>query len=168
MSQNTAKIRLKIGQIEVEYEGNNAFLKDEIFQMLEKMSSFYAKHSSIVSPEDVQVDKEIEQPTSNGKVLKMAVGTIATRLNATSEAQMAMASAIHLTLVQGKETFSRKDIHDNMKKATGRFKKGMGHNLTSSLARLVNQERLNEVSDGRYALSEQEKDKMVDFLAKGK
>lgn len=168
MSQNTAKIRLKIGQLEVEYEGNDIFLKDDIFQMLEKISDFHGKHLPTTPSEPAQVDGENGHATPKKKNITMSVAAIATRLNAKSEPEMAMVAATHLALVQEKDTFTKHDIRDNMKKAKGRYKKGMGHNLTDSLRRLVDQERLHEVSDGCYTLSEEEQTNMVNLLAKSK
>jgi hypothetical protein len=36
MAAETAKIRLKLGSMEIEYEGTEAFLRDDLFNLLEK------------------------------------------------------------------------------------------------------------------------------------
>ena len=52
MAAETAKIRLKLGSMEIEYEGTEAFLRDDLFNLLEKAASFVAEHglSSDVDP----------------------------------------------------------------------------------------------------------------------
>lgn len=40
MAAETAKIRLKLGSMEIEYEGTEAFLRDDLFNLLEKAASW--------------------------------------------------------------------------------------------------------------------------------
>ena len=43
----TSKIRIKLGAIEVEYEGSEQFLKEELPQLLTAVSELYAKSAAL-------------------------------------------------------------------------------------------------------------------------
>lgn len=165
MNENRAKIALKIGHLEVEYEGSETFLKEDIFRLMEKVVGFQAKHSTALSAAPPQATTKNEDSTVGQSEINMSTSTIATRLNAKSGPELAIAAAAHLALVQKKEKFSRDDIHENMKAAPSYYKKNMSKNLTTLLQSLVKSERLNQISDGHYALSAPERKKMENNLA---
>ncbi len=163
MNENRAKIRLKIGQLEVEYEGSDSFLKEDIFHMMEKMIGFHAEHRAVL-PADLQANTEDEGAMVGDPELNISTSTIATRLSVNSGPELAIAAAAYLTIVQKEPKFSREQIHNKMKDASNHYKKSMLGNLTSILQRLVKENRLNELSDGHYALSATEKKKMEKSL----
>ena len=165
MNENRAKIALKIGHLEVEYEGSESFLKEDIFRLMEKVIGFHAEHSTALSAALPQATTEDEDATVGQPEINMSTSTIATSLNAKSGPELAIAAAAYLTLVQNKGKFSRDEIHENMKNATSYYKRSMSNNLTSLLQRLVKNGRLNEISDGHYALSAPERKKMEKNLA---
>ena len=165
MNENRAKIVLKIGHLEVEYEGSEAFLKEDIFRLMEKVIGFHAEHSTALSADLPQATTEDEDATVGQPETNMSTSTIATRLNAKSGPELAIAAAAHLTLVQDKEKFSREEIHNDMKSSPNHYKKSMSGNLSLSLQSLIKGGRLNEISDGHYALSAPERKKMEKNLA---
>jgi len=46
----TSKIKIKLGAIEVEYEGSESFLKEELPQLLSAVSDLYAKSRAALEP----------------------------------------------------------------------------------------------------------------------
>ena len=46
MSENTVKVRLKFGQLEIDYEGPIPFLKNDLSVLIEEMAGFCKDHRS--------------------------------------------------------------------------------------------------------------------------
>ena len=153
MAENTTKIRLKVGQLEVEYEGNEAFLEGGIYEMMEKIASLHAKHSAILSSSSPQVKTQNDKVATNVTPFDLAVNAIAERLDATTGAHLALAAATYLTLAKNEPKFSRAQILEAMKSDASRYKRSMSKNLTRHLQSLIKDKCLNNVADGRYALS---------------
>ncbi len=160
MSDNNAKIKLRIGQLEVEYEGHDSFLKEDIFHLMERAIELHAKHDQTVPidpPQDNALhdngDDESANSVGHSRRWELSVSTIATRLGAKTGPDLAFAAAAYLAMVQEKERFSRKDIHDTMKTDSGVYKRSMSKNLTAALQSLVKSGKVNETAKGSYALS---------------
>ena len=161
-------VRIKIGEVEVEYEGDKGFVESKIIQFFndfaEAVSSLpvalLSKPKIDASPSQV---KAIQNPSDSG--LNLSVGTIATRLAVTSGTDLARAAAAYLALVEAQASFSRKQINEAMKSATGFFKETYRKNLTNQLRSLVKQKVLNEISKDTYALTSQERRTLEKQLA---
>lgn len=159
------KIRLKLGQLEVEYEGQLSFLEDGLFKLLEKTVALYAMNNIII-PADSSVESKGNSGNNSQKgTQSLTTGTIAAHLNVSNATDLAIAAAAQLTFYQSKEKFSRKEINDEMKSAVSYYKTNMGSNLSKSIDTLVKSKRLNEVTNGIYALSETEKQSLKSKLA---
>ncbi len=163
MSDDTAKIRLKIGQLEIEYEGKSSFLQDGLFNLLEKTASFYAANKTSIPAEPAAHGGP--GTGSQGGGLDLSTSTIAAHVGGNTGAELAIAAAAHLGLVQGKDSFTRKEINNEMKGATTYYKITMTNNLSKSLETLVKNKRLNQVANGTYALSATEKHALEPKLA---
>ena len=153
MSDNRAKVRLRIGQLEVEYEGHASFLKDDLVQLMQRMIDLHTQNHVVlaaVPPQEGGAEGSVKPMSS---VEEMSIRTVAQRLNATSGPDVVLAAAAHLTIFQGQEVFSRQQILDNIKKAHGYYKKSMAGNLSGSLQSLLKQDQLREPSDENYALA---------------
>ncbi len=138
-----SKIRIKLGDIEVEYEGSDAFIKGELQELLEKMSTFQpASKPGAAAPK-----------SSDGAKHVGTTATLASRLGDSSGTGLVLAACGHLTLVKGMDRFERQKILDEMKAATGYYKKTFNNNLTSYLGRLVKNKKLLELSKGEFCLT---------------
>lgn len=165
MDNNPAKIRLKIGQLEIEYEGRASFLQDDLLNLMEKMVGFYAEHKAAIP-----ADPPTAQTNGAGSIgstgdFDHSTNTIATHLGAKTGPDLAIAAAAHLELVKKKGTFTRKEIIHEMKSAATYYKGIMLGNLTKSLNYLVKNNRLNQVDKGVFALSAPEKKVLETKLA---
>lgn len=159
MSENTAKIRLKIGRLEVEYEGKESFLQDGLFNLTEKLVGSYAEHQSAFPIDSSSTDTQSGSATNANREIDMSTNTIASRLGTTTGTDLVMAACTYLTLVQNMSSFSRQEILQQMKGATNYYKKNMASNLTKMLLQLVRDGLLLQGSGGNYALTAQEKHK---------
>lgn len=143
-----AKVRVKVGQIEVEYEGDDAFLPDGLLEMIEKISAVL----KVVPLESPANGKPETLPNAG----KLSTSTIASKLGAKSGSDLAYAAAAHLRLAKGIETFSRSDILDEMQVATAFYKGSFGSNLTAYLDTLTKAGRLNSIGNQTYSMPEAE------------
>ncbi|MNY49056.1 hypothetical protein D3C86_1844460 [compost metagenome] len=65
---------------------------------------------------------------------------------------MAVAAAATLQIFDDKQTFTRSELLETMKKATMHYKDSMSGNLSKMLGTLVGS-KFNQVSDGVYSLT---------------
>lgn len=158
----TSKIRMKLGSIEVEYEGTENFLKEEFLQLLEAVANLY-KQSGL---------SEIKQNSGGSGGVGVAVqqlqsttGAIAAKLGCKSGPDLTIAAAARLTLASGKETFSRKDILNEMKTATAYYKATYRGNFSAILNGLIKDGALLEPAKDTYSLSATKKTELGKQLA---
>jgi len=154
----TSKIKIKLGAIEVEYEGSENFLKEELPHLLSAVSDLYAKsHASLASSLDSKASPII--PTGSNEIsdgrpkLEATTGSIAAKLDCKSGPELVMAAAARLTLVAQTPTFARQRIIDEMKTAAAYHRATYISNLSAYLNNLVKDGKLNEPSQGTYALT---------------
>lgn len=150
----TAKVRIKAGPVELEYEGEtqlsvadikDLFLHIETLFRAPALSERSEGHTSAQNP---NVDRTISPAHSQ----KLHVNSIAKKLTAKTGPEVAEAAAAALQIYDGKETFTRGELLEAMKKATMYYKDSMASNLTKILNTLVGT-KFNQVSDGVYSLS---------------
>ena len=159
----SSKIRIRMGQLEVECEGTEEFLKKELPALLTAISSLYQQTGS----RDVD-DESPEEPVRKSRQRGAVVGTtgsLAATLKVKSGSDLAVAAAAQLTIVQGKASFTRKELIVEMRTATGYFKDNYVSNLTKILGTLVTGQKFNEVSANTYALKAAEKERLEKELA---
>jgi hypothetical protein len=152
-----SKLKLKMGHVEFEYEGDAQFdtaaIKD-LFSHLESLvgvtpaAAFNNTANDSVAAADA--GKTSDHANTN---INMAVGTIAARLSASSASDLAIAAAAHLQLAQGMTSFKRGDLLSAMQSATAYYKSSMGGNLSKSLKTLVSSKRLNELTGSAFSLT---------------
>lgn len=165
MSEDTAKIRLKMGQLEVEYEGQASFLQDDLFNLMEKMVGFYAKHKASIPAAPLPAQTNGAGLTDSTGELDHSTNTIATILGAKTGPDIVVAASAGLTLVQGKDRFSRKELLTEMQTAASFFKATYRNNLSKYLQGLVKADRLRLVGQNTYAISANEKKALETKLA---
>jgi len=147
----TSKIRIKMGPIEIEYEGSESFLKEELPELLRAVSNLYKE--SELQGEISQGEPSVEGSVGAPK-FQATTGSIAAKLNSKTGSDLILAAAAHFTFVLGKNTFTRKELHKEMKTASGYYKNTYrGGNLTGYLNSLIKDGKLLEPSKDNYALS---------------
>ena len=154
----TSKVRIKAGSIEVEFEGSEEYMKDELPSLIELLYSL----SPDDSPSEENGDTEsVEAPTDESKQkIQMTTNTIASKLRVKSGNDLVIAACAHLTFVKGVDTFSRSNILAEMKLASNYYKANMRKNLSNTLKTLINQNKILETAKDTYALEATTKDSL--------
>ena len=149
----TSKIKIKLGAIEIEYEGSETFLKEELPQLLSAISDLYTKSRPALTEAEGAANSVQCRPAGERPRLEATTGSLAAKLSVKSGPDLVMAAAARLTFVLETNTFPRQKIIDEMKSASAYYKSTYLKNLTASLNNLVKDGKLNEPSQGNYALT---------------
>lgn len=157
MGNETAKIRLKIGQLEVEYEGAASFLQDDLLNLMKKLVGFQKEHKAAIPADPPPIKTDGAGSSSSAGALDHSTSTIATIFGAKSGPDLIIAASACFTLVQGKDRFMRKELLGEMQTAASFYKATYNNNLSKYLDRLVKSDRLRLVADNTYAVSAKEK-----------
>ena len=146
-----------MGDLEIEYEGAATFLTSELLALVREAASLHAEGIAPASDDEAEPPKT---DSSGQSSVNLSMATVATRLNAKTGPELAIAAAAFLTICQGRDVFPRKDILATMRAAPAHYKKAMGGNLSGSLTSLLKQKRLNETAGDKYALTVAEKERL--------
>jgi hypothetical protein len=147
----SSKLKIKIGPVEVEYEGEEKFLKEELPVLLKAVSAL--SQCNVLSSDFENEKQETPSKTQGHQNKQLSTSTIAGKLSCKTGADLIEAAAYHLVTVTGAGSFSRSDLIKEMRSAKSFFKKSYVSNLSNILKRLVNPgKRLNEVSSDTFSL----------------
>ena len=138
-----------MGAIEVEYEGSEQFLKEELPELLSAVSKLYK--SSALEANNAATGSDAGSSKSTEVV--GTTGTLAAELGGDTGPDLVMSAAARLTFVLRKEKFTRKEILDEMKSASSYYKTSYAGNLTATLNRLVKDKKLMAPATDTYSLS---------------
>ena len=163
MADGMSKIRIKMGSIEVEYEGSDAFLKKELPEILEAVSKLYKESGEGHEGETTPLPPA--KPGKKRKISSATTGTIAAKLKVGRGPDLIIAAAAKMTLVDGLNNLARKALHDEMKTASAYYKTSYGSNLSSYITNLVRVARLVESAKDTYALSADEQADLESILS---
>ena len=169
MNNFEAKIRIKMGSIEVDYEGDPSFLKDGLNNLIQRVSDIQnslpqpAQHSASAPASVEPVLAAATPPSPSG--LGLSTKSIAARMDANSGPELAICAMAHLELVKGLDSYDRKSILDEMKTATGYYNSNMSGNNAANVSSLVKNKRVTEVGTGRFCLSASERKKVEAAIA---
>ena len=150
------RVRVRFGDIEVEYEGAETYSLDDLLRLVNVISSM--KPGTTKPSELPQADQSE----------KRYVGTttdIAAKLNAKTGRDLVLAAAFRLNVIQGQEGFGRSDLIHEMRSATPYFKQTYVNNLSKTLNRMLKAGELNEPSRDRYCLSAKKRAELQKALA---
>jgi hypothetical protein len=163
--QMTSKIRIKLGQIEVEYEGPEEFNKQELLGLIKTVSelSKTAGLAPLAAADSLTPASTGALPEKHG--MQMSTSTIAAKTKSKKGPDLVLAAAASLAVMKNRNSFTRQEILEEMKTATGFFKTSYGGNLTVHLTGLVKSHKLLEISPGRYALEANTRTELESQLA---
>lgn len=159
MEKQTVKVHIKVGDMELSYEGDSSFLTGGIETLLSAMGEIYAKAPDL-STTAPNIATESHAPIAAGGAagIKLSTNSIANHYGAKSASDLALCAIIQLQLVQGVSECSRDDVLSTMKTANNYYKASMkGGNLTKAIKVLVNNKKINELAGGKYSLTATER-----------
>jgi hypothetical protein len=140
------RFKMRTGALEFEFEGSEAFLTEQLAELVSTLASRSPQMTTLSAVQS-------GGGQTNANPLELTTASIAARLNTKSGPDLIVAACAQLTFVEGKEVFSRDDIIEKMKTATGYFKGTFVNNLTKYLQGLVKSGRLIERAAQTYSLS---------------
>lgn len=148
--RNSIHIKVKIGDSEIEYEGNESLAKECI---LELVRNFVKNQENYVmqSSGDESIIQSTDSESSSLIDNVLTTGEIAERIGVKTGVDLAFAAGGCLTLYKNKSSFNRHELHDEMKTARSFYKPSMSSNLSSILKRLKKR-KFNSPQEGVYAL----------------
>ncbi len=151
-----SKIRIKMGQIEIDFEGSESFLKENLMEFV-KATSEIANSSPLVGSFSLagMPSNHFEQDNPGKLVSKMSGTTkaLADKLSVKDGPGLIMVAAAHLFFVKGQEKFNRSDLLREMKSASGYYKPTYNANLSKYLNTLGKKNQLIEQSKDTYTLN---------------
>lgn len=164
MSGSPAKIRVKVGSIELDYEGESSFITDGLGSLLLEVSELSngLNEGSQNGPSASMTSVSQDPATSK---TSLSTASIAARMNAKSGPDLAVCAMAHLELAKGQANNKRADILDEMKTASGYYKSSMSGNNASNLAGLVKAQKVNLIGSNAYCLSAAERKKVEQAIA---
>lgn len=155
----TSKIKIKFGQVEVEYEGSEEFIKQELPNLIKQVSDL-CRTATLPAPVTLDYVAPPKPPT-----IQMSAGNIAAKLSCSKGPDLVLAAAASLTLAKNQEVFTRQQILDEMKAASSYYKSSYGGNLTTLINSLIKAGKLLERTQGQYALSANSRGELESRLA---
>jgi hypothetical protein len=152
----TAKVRVKFGNLEVEYEGDQNFVSDGLLTLISDVvdlskqipSGTDALGKLLTPPSNLAPTNGT--PQGNGT---LTIGTIAAHLSPSGPQELAMCALAKLQIVDGKLTVDGGEIKEEMRSAASYYNSSMSRNFARDLNRMVKGKKINEVSKGVYALT---------------
>ncbi len=156
----TSSVRMKLGPVEFECTASEEFLKDELPALIAGMAQLYKEHFANLDPATLNADPSQDGGTNKqtGMLSHPSVGMTSICLRIlkrwTSCTDLVLAAALRLVRA-GQPTFTRAQIVERMRQATGYFKKSYASgNSSKSIQVLITSGKLLEQGTDTYALSD--------------
>ncbi|MEA5477986.1 hypothetical protein VB774_10185 [Pseudanabaena galeata UHCC 0370] len=161
-SQLSSKIRIKLGEIELEFEGTEQYIRSDLPNLLEQICTYSVLEANQPKLEvDIEESEELPaNPDPTKQKVQMTTNSIAAKMEVKTGTDLLLAACAHLCLVKGIELFERKNILAEMQTASNYYKESYGGNLSKSLSTLVKTNKLIERSKDKYALTAKTKQEM--------
>lgn len=145
------QLKISVGQIALEYEGEEAFFNKEVATFVE---AFLDKVGTvtIAAPSSPDGNGAAKAPSRNSNSQKHSTNTVAKLLDVKTGPDLILAAVAKKILVDGEETVSRQVIMTEMRGATSYYKKTYTSNLSNYLDNLTKADSLRLISEGVYGL----------------
>lgn len=158
------KIHLRAGEVELSLETESPLAVSDIKDFISQVQEL--AQSLVPEPDDtaplVPPNGSNGTGSSTGAPLllehanpQLHVNSVADRLSVKSGPELVIAAAAYLQIIEGKQSFTRKELLSAMKSATSYYNQNIGSNLGSSLKSLSTS-KLNQLNNGTYALKSHE------------
>ena len=165
-NDQTIKLKLKTANVEIEYEGSESFLRSELLTLVAKVADVNLTVSPIGASSPHEDNPHPNATPDNTPTINLSVMSIASKLKVTNGPELALAACAHLTFVNKRDTFSRKEILKSMQAAASLYKQSYGSNLSQMLDRLIRGNKILQQNSDVYALHYQVRSDMEAKLGK--
>ena len=169
---DTAKLRVRIAQLEVDFEGPDAYMRNDLPKLID---SLIKSHRELIAAPPASAGVAASKGATAGaahdetpsiSAADASTSSIAAKTGAKTGPDLALCAAASLTVAQGKSEFDRKDILAEMKSASAYYEKNYSANLTKTLDSHVKSGTLKHLAGTKYALSADQRKRFRDELAK--
>ncbi len=149
------KLRIKNGNVELEFEGSEAFFKENraLFDSILSNKPNNSEDDSSQTESAVVPKKSTQTPLEKPINLSLTTSTLAARLKCEKAQDLILIAAGKIIVVDKKDRFTRKELLAEMNSALTHCEKSWTHNLGRFIGILMGQGKLNEVSKGIYCLT---------------
>lgn len=155
-----AHIRIKLDNAELDCDGPEEFLKTEVPKLWKLAVETYKelpahKAATPAAPTNGNGNGHVNGNGSGGAIpgFQSTTENIGAKLGVNSGGELILAAAARLAFVQGKATFTRDELHDEIKTAKSYYNASHRKNLSKTLHKLVRDSKLNETTPGNYAFT---------------
>ena len=153
------KLKIKMGHIEFEYEGDAAYDNEAVKDLFTHMESLMvsappgAFDNPNLAPNGVAPDSDGD---TTPDTINLSIQSVCAHMKAKSGSEVAIAAATHLQLCEGRKSFNRKELLSDMQNASGYYNQVMSSNLTRILKGLIGSKRIMALNGEQMALSSSE------------
>ena len=161
----TAKIRLKFGAVEVDYEGDSAFLEKDLLKLVQDIQKIAPAAPAPARQPAKDAGGEVK--AGGGSGVSLTTKSIATKLGVKTASELCEAACVHLAIIKNMPSFKRSEINDAMKTANGIYNVNMSKNLSGIINTLLSQDTLVETGSDTYAMTPEAEAKFKGLLGIG-
>ena len=147
------KFRVKLGPVEVEYEGDQEFDEKKLLGLVTEIVHIHESSGKKVVTGAGATHEEPGKGTGKGSAFQMTTLEIASKLKLGKGSNLLVAACAHLEFVKGKQSCTKDEIFAESKTATGFYKATLQGNLTKYFRALG--DKLNVVGTDTYTLNDE-------------
>lgn len=155
------KFGLKIGHIEMQFEGSAETFEAKIEPVLKELVEFGKGN---FDPQEARKTNGALAP-SKAPIPLMTIKSVAAKLTADGGSDLVFAAIATLSISKQKDKFTRQEINEEMKGAVGYYKPSYTSNLSNYIETLIKQGTLIEISKDVFAVKESARSEMELKLA---
>jgi hypothetical protein len=148
----SSKLRIRIGEVEIDCEGTEEFLKQEFPQLLTTVMALQ-KAAGSTQTGGKEKKRAGGSASDDDDMPSLTTGSIAATLGCKSGSDLLLAAAAHLALMKKAEPFSRQKLLAEMQEATSYYKTSYSANLSKYIkTALLKDGPLSETAKNSFAL----------------
>jgi hypothetical protein len=151
------QLKITIGTLQVEYDGDESFFKSEVIPTVEKLGKFVGSSAAAPAAASGAISNKQAAP---GSVPKHSTNTVAKLIAGDSGPDLIMAAVAKKIIVDGQKTVTRSEITKEMRAATSYYKKTYTNNLSAYLDTLTKADKLRLVANDEYGLPAKARDEL--------
>lgn len=149
---NAVKLRIKLGQLELDYDGPQEFVESGMMELIQQLSEVNIQDvAANTQPLDTGAPTTAVQASHSGGG-KLSTTDFAVKLGVKSGSDLVMAAAAYFHHTKGLEEFRRSDLLSEMKLSKAFYRASYGSNLSKSLETLTKSGRLQNPKADTYTL----------------
>jgi len=145
------KLILKYGDIEIDFDGPEEFLKKDLPQLIKAISELRPTPAIKKATPLTGSNGDTSGSGEGGSEGNLSVSTIAQKLSVSNGPELVIAAAFSI-ISAGASTFTKKQLRDRIRDAKSYYKASYANNFDNSIARLLKKGRINHTGGENYAL----------------